>query len=234
LNFKNLSFLIDNEAILISEHLPPSWVSSSASYISWATVGLDIKWVVLPLVILKSLGNSIEEPLLSQGIVSPSSLPDVVGTVALSNSVEWKFWNQIEWSVNMETKVLIEPLGLWSLCFIKINNIPLLMSSSIVTPNTNLLAFLVFSSSNIKDLAWLPVDELSLLILENLEPSWVGWPDLHVIGSTSALDIPRLVVISSSDSQRLLMEVPDLSPSSIWSLDDKVSVIDEIKISVGW
>jgi len=57
---------------------------------------------------------------------------------------------------------------------------------------------------------------------------------LHVIGSTSALDIPRLVVVSCSDGQGLLVEVPDLSPSSIWSLDDKVSVIDEIKISVGW
>jgi hypothetical protein len=41
-----------------------------------------------------------------------------------------------------------------------------------------------------------------------------------------------LVVQLGSDGQRLLMEVPDLSVSSIWSLDDHVSVVDQIKISV--
>jgi hypothetical protein len=43
-----------------------------------------------------------------------------------------------------------------------------------------------------------------------------------------------LVVQSGSDGQRLLVEVPDLSLSSVWSLDDHVSVVDEIKISVLW
>jgi len=57
---------------------------------------------------------------------------------------------------------------------------------------------------------------------------------LHIIGSTSALDIPRLVVVSCSDGQGLLMEVPDLSPSSIWSLDSEVSIIWNVKVSVGW
>jgi hypothetical protein len=31
-------------------------------------------------------------------------------------------------------------------------------------------------------------------ILEELEPSGVGAPDLHVVGLSSILDIPRLVV----------------------------------------
>jgi hypothetical protein len=65
-----------------------------------------------------------------------------------------------------------------------------------------------------------------ILILEELPPTRVSAPDLHVVGSTSTLDIPRLVVISSSDRQRLLMEVPNLSSSSIWNLDDHVSVVD--------
>jgi hypothetical protein len=43
-----------------------------------------------------------------------------------------------------------------------------------------------------------------------------------------------LVVQSGSDGQRLLVEVPDLSLSSVWCLDDHVSVVDEIKISVLW
>jgi hypothetical protein len=42
-----------------------------------------------------------------------------------------------------------------------------------------------------------------------------------------------LVVKLGSDGQRLLVEVPDLGVSTIWSLDDHVSVVDEIKVSVG-
>jgi hypothetical protein len=112
--------------------------------------------------------------LLGSGVGSPSSLPDVVGTVALSNSVEWKLGNKVEWSVNVETEVLAYSLGLWSLGFVKINNIPLLMLASVVTPNSNLMAFLVFSSSNVEDLVRLPVDELVVLVSEYLPPSRVG------------------------------------------------------------
>jgi hypothetical protein len=132
----------------------------------------------------------------------------------------------------MEAKVFVDSLGLRSLISVKINNIPLLMLSSVVTPNTNLLSFLILSSSDIKDFASLPVDKLVGLILEDLPPSRVGAPDLHVVGSSRILDIPRLIVVSSSDSQGLLMEVPDLGSSSIFSLDDHVSVVDEIKVSV--
>jgi hypothetical protein len=73
---------------------------------------------------------------------------------------------------------------------------------------------------------------LTLLISEDLEPSRVGTPDLHVVGSSSTLDIPRLIVISGSDSQGFLMEVPDLGSSTIISLDDHVSVVDQVKFSV--
>jgi len=46
--------------------------------------------VGLPVVVLDGLGDSVEVPLLGLSIVSPSLEPDVVGTVTLSNSVEWK------------------------------------------------------------------------------------------------------------------------------------------------
>jgi hypothetical protein len=46
------------------------------------------------------------------------------------------------------------------------------------------------------------------------------------------LNIEGLVVVSGSDGQRWLMEVPCLSLSSIWSLDDHVSVVDEVEVSV--
>ena len=45
----------------------------------------------LPVVVLDGLGDTIEVPLLGSGVDSPSSHPNVVGTVALSNSVEWEF-----------------------------------------------------------------------------------------------------------------------------------------------
>jgi hypothetical protein len=67
---------------------------------------------------------------------------------------------------------------------------------------------------------------LILFKLEELEPSRVSAPDLHVVGLTSTLDIPRLIIVSCSDCQGLLVEVPDLSLSTIWSLDHKVSVVD--------
>jgi len=113
----------------------------------------------------------IEVPLLSFGVVSPSLEPDVVGTVALNHSSEWKLGLDVEWSVHVETKGLVKTLSLFLFSLIKIDNLPLLMLSSTVTPNSNCLAFLVLSAFNFKDFAALPVDELAVLILENLEPS---------------------------------------------------------------
>jgi hypothetical protein len=55
---------------------------------------------------------------------------------------------------------------------------------------------------------------------------------LHVVGFTSTLDVPGLIVQSSSDGQGLLMEVPSLSVSTILNLDDHVSVIDQVEVSV--
>jgi hypothetical protein len=131
----------------------------------------------------------------------------------------------------MEAPVFVKSLSLWSLSFVKIDDSPLLVLSSVVAPNSYLLAFNVFSSSYIKYFTILPIDELIFLILEHLEPSRVGAPDLHVVGSTSTLDIPRLVVISGSDSQGLLMEVPDLGSSTVSYLDDHVSVVDQVEVS---
>jgi hypothetical protein len=73
---------------------------------------------------------------------------------------------------------------------VKINNIPSLSLGSIVTPNSNWVAFNILAALDVKSLAALPVDELVVLILEYLEPSRVCAPDLHVVGSSSALDVP--------------------------------------------
>jgi hypothetical protein len=70
------------------------------------------------------------------------------------------------------------------------------------------------------------------LVSEDLPPSRVCAPNLHVIGFSRALDVEGLVVVSGSDGQRLLMEVPDLGASSVWCLDDHVSVVDQVEVSV--
>jgi hypothetical protein len=90
----------------------------------------------------------------------------------------------------METEVFVKSLSLWALILIKIKDSPSLGSSSIVTPYLNWVSFFILATSNIKDLVIRPVDELVVLILEDLEPSRVGAPDLHVVGLSSALDIP--------------------------------------------
>jgi hypothetical protein len=100
------------------------------------------------------------------------------------------------------------------------------------TMNNNSLALNIFASTDIENFSVLNVYELLSLISKDLEPSRVGAPDLHVVGLSCTLNIPRLVVQSCSDGTRLLMEVPDLSVSSVWCLDDHVSVIDKVKVSV--
>jgi hypothetical protein len=79
-----------------------------------------------------------------------------------------------------------------------------------------------------------PVDAWVVLILVYFPPSCVSAPDLQVASFSTALDIPRLVVVSSSDGQGLLVEVPDLGSSTVWNLDDHVSVVDQVKVSVVW
>jgi hypothetical protein len=65
--------------------------------------------------------------------------------VAFDNSSEWKFGLNIEWSVDMESEVFVDSFNLRTLGFVKINNIPLLSSTSVVTKYSNSLAFFILS-----------------------------------------------------------------------------------------
>jgi hypothetical protein len=98
-------------------------------------------------------------------------------------------------------------------------------------PDNNFLSFSILSLEDIEYLLVLDVDEVLSSVFEDLEPSRVGAPDLHLVSFSRVLDIPRLVVVSCSDSQGLLMEVPFLSSSTVSDLDDHVSVVDEVKVS---
>jgi hypothetical protein len=72
------------------------------------------------------------------------------------------------------------------------------------------------------------------LIHKDLPPPRVSAPDLHFFCLTWALDIKGLVIVLSSDCQRLLMEIPNLRISSVWSLDNHVSIVYQINVSVIW
>ena len=132
----------------------------------------------------------------------------------------------------MESKLLVETLGSSLLSLVNIDNLPSLVSTVVSLVNNDWLTFSIFSTTDVEAFSVLPVDNMFILVFEDLPPLRVGAPDLHVVGSTRVLDIPRLVVISSSDSQRLLVEVPDLGSSTVWSLDDHVSVVDQVKVSL--
>jgi hypothetical protein len=101
----------------------------------------------------------------------------------------------------METKLLIEAFSSQFLSLVNIHNLPSLMSTffTVSAANLNGLTFLILGLVYLENLVVGWVDEVLSLKLEYLEPSRVSAPDLHVGSSASTLDIPRLIVQSSSD-----------------------------------
>jgi hypothetical protein len=127
--------------------------------------------VTLPVVVLDCLGHTIEVPLLLSDVVSPFLQPNVVGSMAFSNSTEWKSRSDVEWSIDMETKLVAHSLVLNLVSLINIDYIPLLVLSFVVVENSNSCTFFILGCLDLKNFAALPVDELIVLILEDLEPS---------------------------------------------------------------
>jgi hypothetical protein len=85
----------------------------------------------------------------------------------------------------METEVFMKSLILFFFSFVKIDNLPSLVGSIMSVPNDNISSFFIFSSMDIKAfVGLLEVAEVLALVLEDLPPSRVGAPDLHVAGSS--------------------------------------------------
>jgi hypothetical protein len=133
---------------------------------------LDVKSIVLPVVVSDSLSDFIEPPLLLSDVVSPSLEVHCCIAVHLSNSIEWKLRDKIEWSVNVETKFFIKTLG-FSLCFlIKIEYLPSLVGTVVSVVDLNFLAFNIFSLVYIKaSVCILDVTEMLSLIDKDLPPT---------------------------------------------------------------
>jgi hypothetical protein len=78
------------------------------------------------------------------------------------------------------------------LCFVKINDVPSLLWLLASTDDQNSLTFFIFTILDLQAFASssINVAEMVGFILEDLEPSAVGAPDLHVVCSTGRLDVP--------------------------------------------
>jgi hypothetical protein len=104
---------------------------------------LDLEGVVLPLVASDGLRHLVKVPLLSLDIVSPSLKSNIISTNAFSNSVEWKLRDNVEWSVDVETKFFIESLSFSLWTFIKIQDIPFLVDTLAIVIDSNWLSLLI-------------------------------------------------------------------------------------------
>jgi hypothetical protein len=131
-------------------------------------------------VVLDGLGDLIEVPLLGSCVLSPSSQPDVVGTMAFSDSLEWQSGSDVEWSVDVESKFFVQSLS-FSLCLlIEIKYLPSLVGTIVSTMNLDSLHFNIFTLVHIKTpTAFLDVAEMFSLIHKDLPPPRVSAPDLH-------------------------------------------------------
>jgi hypothetical protein len=81
--------------------------------------------------------------LLRSSILSPSSDVNVVSTVAFSNSLHWKSGSEVEWSVDVESEVLMKSLGLNCFSFVKIDDLPFLILSIMSIPDYDLSSFFI-------------------------------------------------------------------------------------------
>jgi hypothetical protein len=121
-------------------------------------------------VVSDGLGLFIEPELLLLGVLSPSLQPHVGVSVHLSNSVEWKFRDNVEWSANMESEFFIESLGFKLISFVKIDNLPSLLDAIGIVLYCDFFSFLVLCSCQ-DSLVVLEVDEFRSTVLKQLPPS---------------------------------------------------------------
>jgi hypothetical protein len=93
----------------------------------------------------------------------------------------------------VETELLVEALSSDLVSLVEIDNLPSLLDivfASTSSIHNKCLTFFILTVFNFKDLAVCWIDEVFTIKFEDLEPSGVGGPDLHICCSSSALDIP--------------------------------------------
>jgi hypothetical protein len=85
--------------------------------------------------------------------------------------VRWELSDNVEWSLNVKTKVFIKFSFLgWKLPFINVDYIPLLVDLSVLVPCNDVSVLSINTTMNIHNLS-MRIDEVCSIKVEELPPS---------------------------------------------------------------
>jgi hypothetical protein len=96
---------------------------------------------------------------------------DISATDDGEHSSHGESGDDVEWSVDPESEVLVESFDFVTLSLVDIDDLPSLVEAGVLSPDNNFLAFRVLVTLDIEDLSVFGVDELLVLVLEELPPS---------------------------------------------------------------
>lgn len=139
-----------------------------------------------------------------------------------------------EWSIDIDSELLIQTLSWCFRCLINVHNGPLLVLTIMGNPTGNLLTFNILARPNREDLGVLYISNVSAVESMELPPFAGGSRKIVVSTIATSFKSKRIVVLSSSNSLGLPMEVVLLRFSSVSCLDNKFVTWDEIKESSTW
>jgi hypothetical protein len=123
---------------------------------------------------LDGLGLLIESPLLSLGL---SQVLDINITSSSNDSLQWQSREEVEWFVNLEAHI---ELGLVFLLILKIKELPLLVSSTILFVRLNISTFFIFASLNFNDSSVFDVGNVATFHPPDHPPFAAGAGDNHL------------------------------------------------------
>lgn len=159
---------------------------------------------------------------------------NVISSNHFENSVHPQFRYNVEWSIDIETEVWIQSLNSDSSLGVKINYSPSLVSLVVSSSGHDHVSFSVFAIYQWENLSVLNISEVIASVSEELPPIRVSAPDLHVVMASGSTIAHNVEWPTSSpvwlDGLSFVVEPPGLRASTIWSLDDKLSAIDNIKV----
>jgi len=236
-NFNNLSFLINNISILYVKELPPSCIGSCNVKLVVTSFIWNVDWFCSVCLWLDGSCQMIKvEDLMS--IVFLLILEIQVASWSYSQcSMFWKSRDQIEWSVSVESTIIIKSASWFWCLLIKIKNSPFLSSSTVSSVHHNIVSFLIFSTMNIQYFTVLNVYNVLSIQFELLEPVLLSVSCVQVIASSISMNVQRLSWCLALDGQTLLVEPPNLALVAIWLLDDNLLMwwwIYSLEVSSSW
>jgi hypothetical protein len=85
-------------------------------------------------------------------------------------SIPWHLTDQVEWLVNVEIVDLVQTVGSVSFNRVAVDDIPLLVFTTILFPHLDILSFFILANFNIKYLAVLIVNDVTSFESEFLPP----------------------------------------------------------------